>query len=84
MADNTIQLVTFQLGSEQYGIDIKIETADQMEQLCRLAGWFDQKWEWEEWEYKMWLLRNAANECGLDLRELAHRRGPVVADSAET
>lgn len=55
-----------------FGEDIKIDSPEQIEQLCRIAGWFEQKWEWEEWEYKMWLLRNVANEWNLDLRELAH------------
>ena len=27
-----------------YGEDIKIESAEQMEQLCRIGGWFEQKW----------------------------------------
>ena len=37
-----------------YGEDIKIETEEQVEKLCRIGGWFEQKWEWEEWEYRMW------------------------------
>lgn len=55
-----------------FGEDVKIDSVGQIEQLCHIAGWFEQVWEWEDWAENMWLLRNVANECNLDLRELAH------------
>lgn len=58
---------------EALGRDIDIKCPGDIEELTNIAGWDKQTWEWQAWCDNMWLLRNTANEYGVDLRELAHK-----------
>lgn len=46
------EVVVVGKNGDPLGKDIAISTEPQVRQLCEIAGWFAQKWNWEEWIHK--------------------------------
>lgn len=52
------------------GEDIKITSVAQIEQLCRIAGWFEEvDRDTQTYCNEVWLIRNSADILGLDIEE---------------